>query len=170
MYCFLASFYITCLFSNKIFNPWCFHFRPHYNGIIPTHNSPSGSGLSSTGVQNGSVSPGVSVMINQTTRDALRSSNNNNNNNNSSSNARYEFGCTCLNVQFGTGSYVTVIEDRKLTVFPHILIKILARWEIVLTDDGQILCTLEFPQKPLPDVHLSSSHTFNLMTLKVIWC
>jgi hypothetical protein len=78
------------------------------------------------------------------------------------------FDVRVLSVQYGTGSYVTVIEDRKLAVFPHILIKILARWEIVLTDDGQIPCTLEFPEKSLPDVHLSSSHTFNLMTLKVI--
>ncbi|PNF23201.1 E3 ubiquitin-protein ligase SMURF2 [Cryptotermes secundus] len=67
---------------------WVRPNRPHYNGIIPTHNSPSGSGLSSTGEQNICVSPDVSVVINQTTRDALRSSNNNNNNNNSSSSAR----------------------------------------------------------------------------------
>jgi len=64
--------------------------RPHYNGIIPTHSAPSGSGLSGSGEQNGSVSLGVNVMMTQTTRDALRSSNtnndsSNNNNNNSSS-------------------------------------------------------------------------------------
>lgn len=64
--------------------------RPHYNGIIPTHSAPSGSGLSGSGEQNGSVSLGVNVMMTQTTRDALRSSNSNNdsgNNNNNSSNS-----------------------------------------------------------------------------------
>ena len=63
--------------------------RPHYSGIIPTHSTPSGSGLSGSGEQNGSVSLGVNVMMSQTTRDALHSSNSNNdssnNNNNSSS-------------------------------------------------------------------------------------
>jgi hypothetical protein len=64
--------------------------RLHYNGIIPTHSAPSGSGLSGSGEQNGSVSLGVNVMMTQTTRDALRSSNSNNdsgNNNNNSSNS-----------------------------------------------------------------------------------
>jgi hypothetical protein len=63
--------------------------RPHYNGIIPTNSAPSGSGLSGSVEQNGSVSLGVNVMMTQTTRETLRSSNSNNdssnNNNNSSS-------------------------------------------------------------------------------------
>ncbi|PSN50736.1 E3 ubiquitin-protein ligase SMURF1 [Blattella germanica] len=54
---------------------------PHYNGIIPTHNTPSGSGLTTNGEQNGCISPGIGVVSNQTPRDALRSNNNNNTSN-----------------------------------------------------------------------------------------
>jgi E3 ubiquitin ligase SMURF1/2 len=68
---------------------WVRPNRPHYNGIIPTHSAPSGSGLSGSGEQNGGVSLGVNVINTQTTRDTLHSRNSNNdsgnNNNNSSS-------------------------------------------------------------------------------------
>jgi hypothetical protein len=84
--CLFLGLYLHCTsISNKIL--CVFHFRLHYNGIIPMHNSPSVSGLSSSGEQNGCVSPGISVMTHQTPRDILHSSNNNNNNNNNNSNS-----------------------------------------------------------------------------------
>ncbi|XP_069685211.1 E3 ubiquitin-protein ligase SMURF2 [Periplaneta americana] len=72
---------------------WVRPSRPHYNGIIPTHNSPSSSGLHNSGDQNGCVSPSASVMSNQSSREGSRNSNNNsnsnnNNNNNNNSSAR----------------------------------------------------------------------------------
>ncbi|KAJ9577603.1 hypothetical protein L9F63_005790 [Diploptera punctata] len=61
---------------------WVRPNRPHYNGIIPIHNMPSGSGLSNSNEQNGCLSPGVAVIPSQTPRDALRTINNANATNN----------------------------------------------------------------------------------------
>jgi len=83
-------------------------------------------------------------------------------------------------VQYTTGNYVTVIEDRKLTTYIHTLFKILAREQAVMMFviphilfsqmSTVVLWTRyqPFPQKSIPLLYPELSLTCHLMTSQMV--